>query len=232
MTIGIYKLFFNGLDKVYIGQSINIERRYRAHLNNCLNKQASIKLQEAYNKYGLPSIEILCITKKEELDTKENYYIELYNSVNTGLNTMEKAHNYPDNFGELNPNSIYTDNQIIEVFKILIEFPLLTMTEVSTIINVHISTVKNIHNGYSHKWLKDLYPEEYTKLENRRILSKSLVNTSFRKGILRPSIYSPEGIEYTGITNVSAFAREHGLNPGAINSVFNGKAKHHKGWHI
>ena len=32
MTIGIYLLRFNGTHKVYVGQSINIEKRYTDHL--------------------------------------------------------------------------------------------------------------------------------------------------------------------------------------------------------
>jgi len=32
MTIGIYKLVFEGTDKVYIGQSICIEKRFNNHL--------------------------------------------------------------------------------------------------------------------------------------------------------------------------------------------------------
>ena len=32
MTCGIYKLVFNGTAKIYIGQSLNIESRYRDHV--------------------------------------------------------------------------------------------------------------------------------------------------------------------------------------------------------
>ena len=51
MTTGIYQLVFKGTDKVYIGQSIDIEHRYKGHIS-CLQLGKGVsKLQNAYNIY-------------------------------------------------------------------------------------------------------------------------------------------------------------------------------------
>ena len=54
--IGIYKLTNKINNKVYIGQSINIENRFQQHKNNCLNenlKDYNTKFYRALRKYGV-----------------------------------------------------------------------------------------------------------------------------------------------------------------------------------
>lgn len=65
MTCGIYLLRFTGLDKVYIGQSLNIEQRYRKHLQFLRNQdtKANYRMKAAYLLYGAPQLEILCECK-------------------------------------------------------------------------------------------------------------------------------------------------------------------------
>jgi predicted GIY-YIG superfamily endonuclease len=52
MTIGIYRLIFPNTDKCYIGQSVNIERRYLQHLRDMEKGTAARKMQHAYSIYG------------------------------------------------------------------------------------------------------------------------------------------------------------------------------------
>lgn len=54
MTIGIYRLCFNGTDQCYVGQSVNIEKRYKQHLSSFINNKANPKMMEAYIQYGNP----------------------------------------------------------------------------------------------------------------------------------------------------------------------------------
>jgi group I intron endonuclease len=231
MTIGIYLLKFKGTTKVYIGQSISIERRYSTHLNKLKKQTHTTKLNSAYIKYGEPLLEILVSCKVEDLDTLEDYYIDLYNSFNDGFNTVKEAQAFPILLGENNPFAKYSNDSIINVLMCLIKYPEATIIEISEATKVHKSTVKNIHNGYSHKWLEKDYPTEYALLINRRA-NLLPINTSKQKGITRPDIVSPLGEVFSGITNIAQFAREHGLNQGALTSVFNHKALSHKGWKL
>ena len=92
--IGIYKIenLING--KVYIGQSIDIKDRWHRHklyAKKQYSNDGKRYYQHLYNamrKYGLNnfSFEVLEETSEEELDDKEKYWIEYYNSYETGYN--------------------------------------------------------------------------------------------------------------------------------------------------
>lgn len=83
--IGIYKIqnLING--KVYIGQSIDISRRWAQHRYATKNPQSidyNSALYEAMRKYGIENFQfsILEICLKEELDQKEQFWIKQYHS--------------------------------------------------------------------------------------------------------------------------------------------------------
>ena len=85
---GEYKVYahinkING--KIYIGQSVNIDRRIREHF--CRHDGTPFHL--ALEKYGKENfiIEILEECEPEELNEKEKYYIDLYDSYNYGYNS-------------------------------------------------------------------------------------------------------------------------------------------------
>lgn len=84
--IGIYKITSpNG--KIYIGQSIKIERRFTTYkLNKEKNNQP--RLYGSFKKYGVEKhkFEILEQCNIEELNSKERYYQDLYSA--TGKNSL------------------------------------------------------------------------------------------------------------------------------------------------
>jgi len=81
---------------VYIGSSININERIKSH-KNCLlkNKHHSIKLQNTYNKYGIEAFiyEVIEYCDNIELLSKEQEYIDLYDSYNNGYNCAKMSTN-------------------------------------------------------------------------------------------------------------------------------------------
>lgn len=90
---GIYKIVNIINNKLYIGQSVDIYKRWNYHkyeLNN--NKHFNIHLQNSWNKYGEDNFkfEIIEICPKDRLNDKEKYYIMFYNSNNeNGYNISE-----------------------------------------------------------------------------------------------------------------------------------------------
>ena len=86
MTTGIYLLkFADGLE--YVGQAIDIEKRWEQHKSNMLTNKASSKMQHAFKTCGLPKIEIIIECHKDNLGILENYYIQLLRpALNTVLN--------------------------------------------------------------------------------------------------------------------------------------------------
>lgn len=82
--IGIYKITNNINNKVYIGQSINIESRIKDHFfkNYSNEKHYHGVLDKEIRETGVENFswEILKECKREELNQYEIYYISLYNS--------------------------------------------------------------------------------------------------------------------------------------------------------
>ena len=83
--IGIYKITNLINDKKYIGQSNDIERRFKEHHSDPFQKSKpsyNCIFYQAIRKYGIKnfSFEILELCKIEELDNKEKYWIKYYNT--------------------------------------------------------------------------------------------------------------------------------------------------------
>ena len=89
---GIYLLRNLSDGKVYIGKSINLEKRLKEHkLSLARGDHHNNYLQNAWNKYGENSFEIEILFNSdshEELNEKEIYFIKLYksNDLNYGYN--------------------------------------------------------------------------------------------------------------------------------------------------
>lgn len=82
--IGIYKIT-SPTNKIYIGQSINIEKRKKYYQNaHCKGQK---KLYASIIKYGFENhnFEIICECLENELNKLEEYYISYFNSFNTIL---------------------------------------------------------------------------------------------------------------------------------------------------
>lgn len=84
--IGIYKIT-SPSGKVYIGQSVNIEKRFKQYQFLYKIKNQT-KLYNSFKKYGIDAhlVEIIIECEEAELNDLERYYQDLYNVINTGLN--------------------------------------------------------------------------------------------------------------------------------------------------
>lgn len=79
---GIYMIKNKINNKVYIGQSVDIERRWEAHKWRCVNDDKHLYLYNAINKYGIEnfSFDVVELCDRDELNEKEIYYIKKYHS--------------------------------------------------------------------------------------------------------------------------------------------------------
>lgn len=108
----IYKITNKNTHKVYIGQTINpIEKRFQRHLNDAINNVLNTHLARSIRKHGVEAFEIELIdtaSSQEELNLKEQKWIQEYNSTVSGYNETDaiakcggNTYQYKSN-GELN----------------------------------------------------------------------------------------------------------------------------------
>lgn len=106
ITCGIYCIANKINQKKYVGQALNIEKRFSQHqhaLKN--NKHHNQHLQKAYNKYGSDNFDffILKRCKHQYLDRFEKLYIRQHNSIKQGYNIT---------YGYQDRQSIYQEQRL------------------------------------------------------------------------------------------------------------------------
>lgn len=156
--VGIYKITNKINGKVYIGQSVDIEARFRKHRSAPFNPKDSSysgHFYSAIRKYSLDnfSFEILEECLKTELDNKEKYWIAYFDSYNP-----EKGYNETKGGqGSQGLRSKLTEDQVEKIYKLLKETTL-SQTEIANQFGVSQRLISGINSGDS--WHNDLltYP--------------------------------------------------------------------------
>ena len=90
MTSGIYQLNFAD-QAYYIGQSQDMETRWKQHADKFLKGKAAAKMQDAYNQLGMPHAGIVIECHKDYLDIMETFYIHDQKQYANCLNTSAPA---------------------------------------------------------------------------------------------------------------------------------------------
>lgn len=151
--IGIY-CFTNKINnKKYIGQSINIEKRFLEHFNHSKNPNANgynSKFYRALRKYGIDNFDFEIIEELpyESLNERETFWITYYDSYNNGYNSTSNAIYVTEN-GENHPMAKLTDKDVIEI-KFLLSKTDKLQSDIAKMFNITQSEVSNINTG--KKW--------------------------------------------------------------------------------
>lgn len=136
---GIIYIITNSInDKVYIGQTIQtLNKRWEGHCRKaCSENEANMHIKRAIFKYGKDKFTIKELEKCniEELNEREIYYINLYNSYINGYNsTKGGSGNKPLKLSD------EEQNDIIELYKLGF-----SLRDIAKEYNVDKTTVKHI----------------------------------------------------------------------------------------
>jgi hypothetical protein len=221
MTCGIYKLNFHSTHKVYIGQSKYIKGRFTRHLREMRQGTSSTKLNNAYIEFGAPYLEVLTECLITDLNTFEMETIQIYNSVEHGFNSYDNTRGKNSVCGQLHYNSKFSEEQILAVFFLLLD-PHKRIKDISTDTEVPVGSINCLARGASHTYLSELYPVEYATLMSLVGKRIGIAHTAEAKGLVYPTIVSPEGISYT-VHNVADFSKEHNIEKSGLYLVLNKK---------
>ena len=148
--IGIYKITNKINYKVYIGQSINIEERWKQHkiyYSNKNLKEYNTKFYKAIRKYGIENFDFEVIEECpiELLNEREKYWIYIFDSFNLGYNSTIGGQ-IGDTKNENHPMTNLTNNDILNLKNELLN------TSVSQYVlankyNITQSEISNINQG-------------------------------------------------------------------------------------
>lgn len=148
--IGIYKIENLINHKIYVGQSIHIERRWNEH---CFPSTKSI-ISKAIKKYGKEnfSFQVLEQCSVEELDEREVYFIQQFNCV------IPNGYNIKDyvNHNETMYNN-YTKETLLSIISD-IKNTSMSFQDIGKKYNITKRLVYFINNGEVHKLSNETYP--------------------------------------------------------------------------
>lgn len=101
----IYKWTNTINGKVYIGQTVRPEIRYKRHLDDAFKNDSQYHFHRALRKYGTDAFtyEVIETVPVAELDEKEVYWIAYYDSYRNGYNSTEG--------GEGNRGKVWTEEE-------------------------------------------------------------------------------------------------------------------------
>ena len=160
MACGIYMYENKGTGQKYIGQSVNIQKRKWEHLHN---PSSTSHIDKAIAKYGEEAFNFSIIEEcsADQLDYREQYWIDFYDSIKNGYNIREGGTSMR---GEKNASAVLSEKQVMEIIQLLEEGKL-TNGEISKSYNVSLNTIDLINRcqiwSYLHKHTKNIRNESY-----------------------------------------------------------------------
>ena len=139
--------------KVYIGQTNNLDRRWKEHL---YDKRNNHPIHSALIKYGKENFRMDTLYYGVDYNEEEKKWISFYDSQNpqNGYNIVAGGQ---DSSGESNPAAKITQEQVDKVIELLLTTEM-TYKEIAETMNVGIHYIAHINNGESWRDEKYNYP--------------------------------------------------------------------------
>lgn len=142
--IGIYCITNKINNKKYIGASTDLDRRKKEHIYKLKNnKHFNTELQRDVNKYGLSNFDftILDICTAQDLDKKERYYINNFNTMQEGYNKHQGG-NWNSIHNPKHHLNVTDEDRLNQSIK----------SNSSNFLNVDIRPNPNLLQGYEYRY--------------------------------------------------------------------------------
>lgn len=143
-------------NKVYIGQSLNAEQRFKSH---CKGNYDNSLIDDAIQKYGKQHFwfEIL-ETQIENYNDREQYWIQYYKSLSpNGYNILIGGEEPPRHQGDNHPGVKISDAQV-ELLKQDLRETDIPLSQLAKKYNISKKHVLRINQGLSREQLNETYP--------------------------------------------------------------------------
>lgn len=222
--IGIYLITNKVNGKVYIGQSVDIDRRIKEHYRSSQPEVYALRNERDYktpihlamNKYGIHnfSIKVLEECNKEDLDDKEIYWINVYKSNNKcfGYNLTNGGQKSFALQGENHSQAKLTKTEVNEI-KNLLRYSDKTISEISkefpkvgkaTISSINIGSIWN-HDEETYPLRKPNYSSPGEKNPQSKFSDEEVMDIRVKhsKGVKFIEIYE----EYKNKASISSIKK-------------------------
>lgn len=148
--IGIYKITNLINNKSYIGQSVDVHRRWKEHCRLSTNSLIAKKIQQ-YGKENF-LFEIIEECQISELNKKEQYWIQYYDSM------VPNGYNIAEDTDSTHTTYCFYDKEVVnDIFDLLLNSNL-TQNQIANQTNTASSMVSRINTGNTHIQEKLTYP--------------------------------------------------------------------------
>lgn len=167
--VGIYRITNQINGKVYIGQSVDIARRWKDH-RKAIN--SDLPLYRAMRKYGKDNFifEVIEECSQKELDEKEIYWIKFYDSLNPdkGYNLSSGGSN-GSHFGKLNYETLKQVKDLLKNSDIM-------LGDIAKQFKVSLIAIKDINQGHSYYDENEKYPLRPVNVANHCPLCNAIID--------------------------------------------------------
>lgn len=191
--IGIYKIINNVNNKIYVGQSIDINRRFKEHIRTSKLNKDTMPIHKAIYKYGIDNFSLTILEECEisELDIREAYYIKTLKSQdkNIGYNICDGGEKGPIKIGVENANSVLTEEIVTKIRYLYLEGYVKKQAyeRINKVFPININTFSDVWIGKTYKNIcYYVYDDSYKESikEFRSINKSKICNTNSKQYVL------------------------------------------------
>lgn len=197
-------------EKVYIGQSLNSEERFKSHCKK--NKDNSL-IDYAIQKYGKQHFWYEILEKQiVNYNEREKYWIMSYNSLTpNGYNVLKGGDEPPYKKGDEHPSTKISDENV-ELLKEDLRYTSISLNSLAKKYGISKKQVLRINQGISRVSVNETYPIRKNPNINGKLTEEDVDN------IL-------EILKFTYRYN-GDIAKQFGVNAKTINAINKGKTHH------
>lgn len=172
-------------EKIYIGQSVDAERRWRSHISNAKCGSRPSAIDEAMAKHGIENFHYEVIERVENYNEREKYWIKYYNSIApNGYNIAQGGEMcHKEDSGIFNVRSKIRQSGIIEAIIFDLRNTDMLLREIALKYNVDMKYISAINRGEKYRLKEEDYPirkrdNDVLDVETRYEIALAIKNTN------------------------------------------------------